>query len=128
MSHSRKRRQSSKLKPQVLSEHNHTCWICCFDFAPILSVHHIVLISEGGDNDLDNLVILCPNCHAIVHKIIKVLRDHYDKNIDEMSSGAYSEYALWSAKEISAGRLTAMQDAQIWTLAHRGAGRKEEQE
>lgn len=30
-------------------------------------VHHIVPKSEGGQNILDNGVVLCPNCHRLVH-------------------------------------------------------------
>ena len=28
-----------------------------------LHVHHITLVSNGGDNDLDNLLTLCEQCH-----------------------------------------------------------------
>ena len=30
-------------------------------------VHHIVAISKGGNHQLDNLVLLCPRCHASEH-------------------------------------------------------------
>ena len=33
-----------------------------------LEVHHIVPLSEGGTNDLDNLVTLCKACHSRVTK------------------------------------------------------------
>lgn len=26
-------------------------------------IHHIVPVSEGGSGELDNLIMLCPNCH-----------------------------------------------------------------
>jgi len=32
-----------------------------------LQVHHIKPVSEGGTNDLDNLVVLCNNCHWRLH-------------------------------------------------------------
>ncbi len=35
--------------------------------APVVHVHHVVYWSEGGSTDLDNLVGLCPRCHAHVH-------------------------------------------------------------
>jgi 5-methylcytosine-specific restriction protein A len=31
-------------------------------------VHHVVWLSRGGENDLHNLVLLCPNHHSIVHR------------------------------------------------------------
>ena len=33
----------------------------------ILQVHHILEKSKGGSNELNNLLLLCPNCHAIEH-------------------------------------------------------------
>lgn len=47
------------------------CAACQFGFAPILHQHHIRPSSEGGCNDKDNLVYLCPNCHALIHQIYK---------------------------------------------------------
>ena len=29
--------------------------------------HHIVPISDGGENELNNIVLLCPNCHKLAH-------------------------------------------------------------
>jgi hypothetical protein len=30
-----------------------------------LELHHIVWVKDGGGNDADNLVALCPNCHSL---------------------------------------------------------------
>ena len=30
-----------------------------------LELHHIVWVKDGGGNDLDNLLALCPNCHSL---------------------------------------------------------------
>jgi hypothetical protein len=30
--------------------------------------HHIHWLSRGGDDDLDNMVLLCPNHHAAIHR------------------------------------------------------------
>ena len=35
----------------------------------IMNVHHIVPCCEGGTHTDDNLILLCPNCHAIAHSI-----------------------------------------------------------
>jgi hypothetical protein len=32
-----------------------------------LEVHHIQYVSEGGSNKPENLLVLCPNCHAQHH-------------------------------------------------------------
>lgn len=30
-------------------------------------MHHIDAVSEGGQHELDNLILLCPNCHKLAH-------------------------------------------------------------
>jgi len=37
-------------------------------------VHHVVFLSEGGSNDLENLVGLCGDCHRLMHPDIDDLR------------------------------------------------------
>lgn len=66
--------------------HGHACKACKLDFGeqygPIgegfIHVHHVTPVSEIGPdyriNPATDLIPLCPNCHAIVHK--------YDTNLD----------------------------------------------
>lgn len=37
------------------------------DGSPYLEVHHRVLLSQGGEDTVENAVALCPNCHREVH-------------------------------------------------------------
>ena len=37
-------------------------------YSQVLDIHHIILRSEGGSNSNDNLIVLCPNCHALFHR------------------------------------------------------------
>jgi 5-methylcytosine-specific restriction endonuclease McrA len=37
------------------------------DKLPYLEVHHIIPLSEGGDDTVDNAIALCPNCHRQAH-------------------------------------------------------------
>lgn len=37
------------------------------DGTPYLEVHHIKPLAEGGVDDIDNTIALCPNCHREVH-------------------------------------------------------------
>jgi len=32
-----------------------------------LHVHHVVPVREGGSDELDNLITLCPKCHRAIH-------------------------------------------------------------
>jgi len=49
----------------ALSRFGRRCMICGFDV--IVAVHHIRLRRNGGTNDLANLIVLCPNHHAMAH-------------------------------------------------------------
>lgn len=55
---------------------------------PYLETHHIVWLSKGGDDSLENMVALCPNCHRKMHhvndkedvvKLKLVAEGHYNK-------------------------------------------------
>lgn len=41
---------------------------------PYLEVHHIVWLSQGGPDTIDNTVALCPNCHRKMH-ILDLAKD-----------------------------------------------------
>lgn len=43
------------------------CEICLFDFSSILILHHIMPVKLGGSAHHTNLIVLCPNCHGLVH-------------------------------------------------------------
>lgn len=42
---------------------------------PFLEVHHIEYLSQGGADEINNVVALCPNCHKKMH----ILEDYHDK-------------------------------------------------
>ena len=53
---------------------NGICQLCCMPAPfkdkkgePYLETHHIVWLSHGGNDSLDNTVALCPNCHTKMH-------------------------------------------------------------
>lgn len=37
------------------------------DLQPYLEVHHVVQLSEGGEDTVSNALALCPNCHRYMH-------------------------------------------------------------
>ena len=39
----------------------------CNETGLTLDIHHIVPLAEGGNNELPNLKLLCPNCHRRQH-------------------------------------------------------------
>ena len=54
------------------------------NFIEILEVHHVNF--DHDDNDLDNLRILCPNCHREIHHMAKMewaMEADYDPEFDD---------------------------------------------
>jgi 5-methylcytosine-specific restriction protein A len=37
------------------------------DNSPYLEVHHKISLSNGGEDTLDNVIAICPNCHRKIH-------------------------------------------------------------
>lgn len=52
---------------RLLKERGNLCQTCKWDKANC-DVHHILPRSRGGTNDKSNLIILCPNCHRLMHQ------------------------------------------------------------
>src|SRR5688500_11592909 len=90
-----------KTRDALLVEARHRCTICsekCFE------LHHIVEQAEGGSDDPDNLIVLCPNCHQHrYHRSGEFTRDQlrlYKKNLKE--SAEVERRLLQNLEEIRA--------------------------
>ena len=60
------RRVQSKVdREKILGILGRKCQICGFD--DVVEIHHIQPASKGGNEDLSNLAVLCPNHHRMVH-------------------------------------------------------------
>lgn len=57
----------SPLKISLAHLRGGVCEKCKHANFAILNAHHIVEVCNGGTDDLDNLLLLCPNCHALEH-------------------------------------------------------------
>jgi len=77
------------VRTAVLKRDNYTC-VNCGRTGGELHVHHIILRSERGTNNLDNLVTLCSSCHSVQdakgHKLINHKRDE-EEDIREGHAG-----------------------------------------
>jgi len=49
------------------------CIVCGFD--KVIEYHHIIPYSEGGTNDVENIAVLCPNHHKMIHKYHMTLKE-----------------------------------------------------
>ncbi len=66
------------------------CCCLCRRFRPIrLQVHHIVPRSEGGSDELDNLIALCLTCHTDVHTNAPFTRRFTARELREHRDGVY---------------------------------------
>ena len=69
----KRRIESKKQKERIAILENHTCQVCGFrqpyinsngKKRYIIEVDHIIEKSKGGGECIENLLVLCPNCHA----------------------------------------------------------------
>lgn len=65
---------SSQLRAQAILMTNSKCQACGVDGSfdgengkSFLEIHHIKPLHKGGNNTLENIVVLCPNCHKKTH-------------------------------------------------------------
>jgi 5-methylcytosine-specific restriction endonuclease McrA len=68
---------NSSSREILLRNKNNKCELCGFDKLEILQVHHIDL--NRKNNKLENLQLLCPNCHYTVHFNTKTGMFHFMK-------------------------------------------------
>jgi 5-methylcytosine-specific restriction endonuclease McrA len=53
------------MRPLVEARAGHRCEVCrhgCID-----QIHHRLRRSQGGTNELDNLLAVCSDCHRVIH-------------------------------------------------------------
>lgn len=82
------RTNTSSRYQALLKKYNNTCQSCGITDVP-LEVVHIFPVSEGGSDDLNNMTILCHNCHQLLRTLqprevefIYFLRDILKANPD----------------------------------------------
>lgn len=57
----------NRITIQVLTEAGYRCAVPTCRTILAIDIHHIVEVSEGGGNEIGNLLALCPTCHALYH-------------------------------------------------------------
>ncbi len=56
------------LRKEVIERDGKSCRKC-FCKPSLLHIHHIVPVENGGEAIIDNLITLCPTCHAECHAV-----------------------------------------------------------
>ena len=76
----RRYERNPRLRSECINYHGTDCKICGFDFEAVYGelgtnychVHHILPLSEVGESHVvcpkSDLIPVCPNCHAMLHK------------------------------------------------------------
>lgn len=66
---SQKRRKiPSSVATAVLTQAGYRCAVPTCRTILAIDLHHMVEVSEGGGNELSNLLALCPTCHSLFHR------------------------------------------------------------
>lgn len=60
------------IRNQAIKNYGSKCELC--DYGLIIDTHHIVPLKENGKHEIKNLMVLCPNCHALVSRGVLFLR------------------------------------------------------
>jgi len=92
-SYSRNRKFAEKLIELYLGR----CQVCLFDSRGVYSVdtaeaHHIIYRSRGGLDEIENLVLVCPNHHTLIHRTDAVF--DYKKLSFQFSNGRIEPLCL----------------------------------
>lgn len=65
---------SKRTISKILKRSNKGCAICGWNESTC-DIHHIIPKSVGGTNDNSNLILVCPNCHRVIHTTNKYDND-----------------------------------------------------
>ena len=70
---------SKEYRAKALREYGRSCSHCGYDELDINVVHHID--RNRDNNELDNLLVVCPNCHEAIHKGFYIVENRTLKKI-----------------------------------------------
>lgn len=74
----------AKLSARVANRSGDRCAVCEFSLGPALAIHHRIPVEFGGTDSPSNLVLVCGNCHRLIHyfgadtRRLKDARTHLD--------------------------------------------------
>lgn len=64
------------IRAQAIKKYGNKCEVCGFKL--VIDTHHILSKNKGGSHTINNLIILCPNCHALVTRRYLILKSRRD--------------------------------------------------
>lgn len=93
---------SKRTVSKLLKRAKRKCSICGWDDASI-DIHHIIEFANGGTDDMDNLVTVCPNCHRKIHEHgsgFKSVSDLKEMSLDKTFPDWEKYYKLCNCKKV----------------------------
>lgn len=83
------------IRAQAIKKYGSKCELCSYKLS--LDAHHIIPKKEGGPNEVDNLMIVCPNCHALFTRKYFILKSRKDipkirKKIIKLLTSSYPNF------------------------------------
>lgn len=74
--HGEIKKHKAWIRSQAIKQHGSSCELCGYGLS--IDTHHIKPKNEGGLHEIENLMILCPNCHALITRKIFYLNSRKD--------------------------------------------------
>jgi len=70
-----------EIRKYILNRDSYCCGKCKSSYSDdrMMQVHHIIPVSDGGGDDLTNLITVCRNCHRKIHN------DDWRKYVDSFA-------------------------------------------
>ena len=80
--------RNSQARQQCIAQHGESCFVCHFNFGKVfgelgkgfIHVHHLLPLSEIAEeyevDPVKDLRPICPNCHAMIHRLNSHSEDH----------------------------------------------------
>lgn len=64
------------IRAQAIKKYGNKCELCGYGAA--IDTHHIIPKKMGGSHEINNLIVLCPNCHALITRRYFILKNRKD--------------------------------------------------
>lgn len=64
------------VRTQAIKKYGDRCELCFYPFS--IDTHHIIPKYLGGPHEIDNLMIVCPNCHSLITRKVLELNSRKD--------------------------------------------------
>jgi 5-methylcytosine-specific restriction endonuclease McrA len=64
------------VRTQAIKRYGKKCELCHYSLT--IDTHHIIPKHRGGPHEIENLMIICPNCHALITRGVLILKKRTD--------------------------------------------------